>query len=354
MNRTGAQIQKLLDTHLYSAIGGIITKTDSFDTQLVHILSFITRNKKRKPYSIDREEAISILCKSLVTDSPEEKIELVKSLGLERNILQVFVLNFLESYYDEFMYLYYSFLTDKKKRKVHRSRLKALIQSVGCESRSDMYQLLQDAKYYIVQYQKAFSDTVQEYLKLCLSQAKSFVKSKTGHFDRGDVYQRMLRNVVVGINKYDSSKGALTSYIRWWIMNASTCQSTEYEYGIAYSLPQNAKKKVVGGNHTHTNFSVSLDSLQTSMEDDDGSMHDVLADSSVGIERALESDTSLKVLSVLFKRVDSEGLGRLVLEAPEHFTVRERRKMVRHMRKQNLHKHPVYKKSVKILKNKLS
>lgn len=353
MNKTGAQVQKLLDTLLYEAFHGVVTKTQTVDSQLVHVLSFITRNKKRKPCTLVREEAISTICKALSIEDREEKFELIKALGLERNIVQVFIIRLLDSYYDEFMDLYHKFLTDKPNRHIHDRRIKRILTAVGCESRSDMFTVLTNAKYYITIYRDYFSEVVNDYVKLCTHQASNFVKSKSGNFDVHDVRQRILRSVVVAINKYNSSRGALTSYIKWWIMNALTCQSSEYEYGIAYSIPQNTKKQCVTGNINHTNFSVSLDGLKDQVEGDESNLHEILGEEKPDVAHSLESDATVKALSVLYKRVDSYGLGRLVLETPEHFTLREKQKMLRHMKKYNLHKNPKHRKSVKRFKKQL-
>ncbi len=353
MNKTGAQVQKLLDTLLYEAFHGIVTKTQTVDSQLVHVLSFITRNKKRKPCAKDREEAISIICKALTVEDKEEKFELIKSLGLERNIVQVFVIRLIDRYHDEFMEIYNDYLTDKKNRHLHNAKLNRILNAVGCESRSDMYMLLTNAKYYITLYRDYFSEVVTDYVKLCSHKASDFVKSKTGNFDVNDVRQRILRSVVIAINKYSSSKGALTSYIKWWMMNALTCQSSEYEYGIAYSIPQNTKKQCVSGSVSHSNFSVSLDGLQDQTEGDEANLHEILGEERPDVAHSLESDATVRALSILYKRVDSYGLGRLVLEAPEHFTLRERQKMLRHMKKNNLHKNPKHRKTVKQFKRQL-
>lgn len=352
MNKTGAQVQRLLDTFLYRSIEHIIKHTDVFDAQIASILSFITTNKKRKVLSMDREEGISVLCKILTTEDREEKFELLKSLGLERYIIQVFVRNFLEAYQRDFMDLYPKFFNDKKVRERYRAKLNVILKSTGCNSRSEFFMLLTAAEYNERQYSRVFSDTTKQYVKLCAGLAKKHTSSKAGNYDQYDVRQRMLKSVVTALNKYDSSRGALTSYVKWWIFNATTCQSSECEYGIAYSLPQNVKRSMTGGNSNHiaTNFSVSLDTLTSG--EDDGSMHDILKSDLIGVTDQIESDSALKNLAILYKRTDRLGYGRLVLETPEHFTKLEKRKMLKHMRRHKLHKDPQYAESVKNFEKK--
>jgi hypothetical protein len=94
-------------------------------------------------------------------------------------------------------------------------------------------------------------------------QAHTYCKQKGTNFDFDDVQQSLMAAITKALDKYDSSKGALTSYINYWILNALTYASADYghEYGVSYLIPQTQKKAVQGTKAEQVNFSVSLNAM---------------------------------------------------------------------------------------------
>jgi len=339
-NLTGDQISEIMDTLLYNALEPVVLHTDIFDTQMVHILSVITRNKKRKLVALEREDAINILCQIHLESDRQKKFNLIRKIGIERSFIHCFIKRLLDRYKDEFNCLYDKFLTNFDNRRARWSRHLDLIQrDLGATKRSDLYLCFNQSTDYLKMFYAYQQDVAKEYVRLCSTQAKQHVMANPhNQYDFLDVRQGLLQNVIIALNKYDANKGALTSYIKWWMFNAQTCSSSEHEYGIAFTVPQGQKKKLAmsGSANTMINFSTSLDQI---VEDDDG-------DSAEGLHNKVTNDYDLSSevanmresnnIMYLAKHADINGCARLTLDIGEVFSKSEKEKMRVSMREQGL------------------
>src|SRR5690606_36939465 len=133
----------------------------------------------------------------------------------------------------------------------------------------------------------------------------------------------------LAIDKYDSNKGALTSYINWWILNAQTCNTSEHEYGIAYVVPQSHRKKIAEKSTGYLNHSVSLDDLVN--EESSKNLHSLIGDGYDVAEDFERGETS-RMIMYLAKHADINGCARLTLDIGEYFSPEELAVMADHMR----------------------
>lgn len=338
-NLTGDQISEIMDTLLYNALEPVVLYTDIFDIQLSHLHSVITRNKKRKLVALDRDDAINVLCQIQLEEDRQEKFKLIRKIGIERSFVHCFIKRVLDKYLEEFNQLYSWFLTNHQGSRKKWARRLDLIQSdLGAHKRSDLYLCFNQSSDYLKMFYAYQQDVAKEYVRLCSTQAKQhIVANPHNHYDFLDVRQGLLQNVIIALNKYDANKGALTSYIKWWMFNAQTCSSSEHEYGIAYTVPQGQKKKLaVEGSNAMVNFSTSLDQI---VEDEDG-------DSTENLHNRVTNDYDLssevadmkeaKHIMYLAKHADINGCARLTLDIGEVFSNSEQERMREHMRKQGL------------------
>lgn len=326
-NLTGGQIQEVMDTLLYKALEPIIYYTKVFDSQLVYLLTATIKNKKRRLCALDRDQTANILTQAIIEQDPETKLNLIKSLKIERSFIHVFVKRFLEKYRNVFVELYYEYMSLPSKRSMVRARMLPYVKIVGAEGIQDLFLALTQSGEWLSRFYKYFDSIVGQYHKFCYTQAKSHIDTNTSNtYDPKDVVQNFLRNVVVAVNKYDSSKGALTSYIKYWILNSLTCASSEHEYGLAYTIPQGRKKSLVGGNVQHNiNFSTSMDALLGSggSEGEEATLHELLTAETEDINDEHATSSELDKLYLMAKRADPFGIARLTLEIPEVFTREE-------------------------------
>lgn len=334
-NLTGEQIQQILDMFLYKALEPIIKRSRAFDNQIVYILGLITRNRKRKLSSIPREEAIAFLSKALITSFPEEKLTYFRAARIERNFIHMFVQHYLkhcEGYEEE----YQKYLTAKGiQRKYKAKRLDVIAEQLKTDRRS-LYVICINSRKAIDAFYAYRMSVLNQYVKHAGSQAKSFMQANQKHnYDFHDFRQSILKSILVGIDKYDSSKGALTSYINWWILNAQTCNVSDYEYGIAYTVPQGHKRKIANKESSDINYSVSLDTLLTKDEEEEGNLHSMISDGTDVLEDIHKEQQSKKI-QYLVKCLDKSGIVRLSMDIGEFFSKKEFRRMRSIMKKQKL------------------
>lgn len=334
-NLTGEQIQQILDMFLYKALEPIIKRSRAFDDQIVYILGLITRNRKRKLSSIPREEAIAFLSKALITSFPEEKLNYFRAARIERNFIHMFIQHYLkrcEGYEIE----YQKYLTAKGiQRKLKSKRLDVIAEQLKTDRRS-LYVISLNSKQALDSFYDYRMSVLNQYVKHAGAQAKSFMQTNNKqNYDFFDFRQSILKSILVGIDKYDSSKGALTSYINWWILNAQTCNVSDYEYGIAYTVPQGHKRKIANKESSDVNYSVSLDTLLTKDDDEDNSLHTLVSDGSDLVED-IHKEQQSKNVQYLVKCLDKSGIVRLSLDIGEFFSRKEYRRMKMLMKKQKL------------------
>lgn len=335
-NLTGGQIQEILDTLIHGAVSPIIRGCDAFDLQVQYILSVTARNRKRKLSSLPREEAITLMCRYLASSDREEKVRLVAAMRLERGFIYNFVVKFLAETGD-YLDLYHKWCTerDKSARNMHRRRLTALERNIGC-SKGTLFQTINNSQDYLRLAYTFRNSIVMKYVRHSFKQARSFVDMKGPTFDLEDVSQNFLAAVTKAVDKYDASKGALTSYINFWVLNAQTTSNSTHghEYGVAYSIPQLQKKALAekSSKGKAINFSVSLDKMVGNDGEETELGQYIAGDASVEEELTREED--LDHVRFLAKAADIRGAARLYLEVDEVFSRKEKRKMLRTMSKQ--------------------
>lgn len=330
-NLTGEQIQQVLDLFLYKALEPIILNSDVFDAQVSYVLALVSANRKRKPSSLPRERIIELLCKFLISTDRAEKFKLLREARLERSFLHVFISRFLKRY-EPYVVSYRKFvIASARERAVQKANLDALALDAGCETRAGLYRILTIAFPYLNKFYECRSLVLDHYLKMSSRQAKIYIQANGGNFDFHDVRQSILKSILLAIDKYDSNKGALTSYINWWILNAQTCGTSEHEYGIAYTIPQSHRKRIAEQSTGYINYSVRLDDVSSDGTTRD--LHSVLGDDA-NISEDFERDEMSSIIQYLAKCADVRGCARLVLDIGEYFSSKELEKMAEHMREE--------------------
>jgi len=331
-NLTGEQIQQVMDLFLYKALEPIILNSDVFDEQVSYILVLVSANRKRKPSSLPRERTVEILCRFLVSEDRSEKFELLREARLERSFLHVFVGRVLRMF-PNYLSDYSTMMTTDRN---HRLQLKQRLDKQASQLRTDrqgFYRIMSISASYLAKFYECRSKVLDHYLKLSSKQAKIHIDANGSNFDFHDVRQSILKSILLAIDKYDSNKGALTSYLNWWILNAQTCNTVEHEYGIAYVVPQSHRKKIAEKNTGFMNHSVSLDELAG--EDDSKSLHNVLGDGQ-DIHHDFERGETDSIVMYLAKHADISGCARLYLDIGEYFTADELALMQNQMREEGI------------------
>lgn len=332
-NLTGGQIQEVLDYLIYRGLEPIVMNSTIFDVQLVHLLSIASTNKKRKISALGREAFINRVCLALTTSDVHFKMECIAGAKLERGFVYNFLVKFLETA-DGYLDLYTQYLTSSKhtERALLDRRLAAIEKSLSF-SRSTLFQTLTLCRKYVELAYEFRNQIVCQYIRHAYKQAHAYCKSKGANFELHEVQQSLMAAITKALDKYDSSKGALTSYINYWILNSLTYASQSYghEYGIAYQIPQTQKKSLQGTKAEYVNFSVSLNSMLD--DDSEASFGDLLI-SEARTEDAYIANKEAEDTAYLIKHADPKGLARLYLDLAEFISPKEKQRMLRSMKRQ--------------------
>ena len=337
-NMTGGQIQEALDFLIYHALEPIVLNSEVFNIQLVHLLSRSAVNRKRKLSALPREAFLTRLCNALIVDDREERMELIRGAKIERSFVHMFIVGWLNetaTYVDT--YVKWLACSETTERQSLNNRLRVIEESLGM-SRDKLFAQIDAVKTYVEMAYEFRNTVVINYVKHAYKQAKAFKESKAGeqknNVNLSDLSQNLLVAVTKAVDKYDCSKGALTSYVNFWLLNAMTGTHPQHghEYGVAYTIPQNLKKSMARGEHLEqgVNYSISLDSL---FGEDGSSLGDRLLGTE-GTDRTIEEQQELGMVLALIKRADPRGIARLYLDLDEHITEHEKRVMQKTMRDQ--------------------
>ena len=321
-NLTGGQVQEVLDHLMYRALEPIVLHSTIFDAQLSHLLSVVATNRKRKLSALSREDFLNKLCFSLLCADPVLKYETIRTSKIERGFVYNFVVEFLK-HVGDYAKAYEQYLI-KPDTKTDM-RLAAIERNV-CFSRERLLPAINTCSKYLDKTYEFRNVIMSNYLRHAYKQAMAFCSQRGENFDFLDVYQNLVVSVAKALGKYDSSRGALTSYVNYWLLNAQTYASSEHghEYGIAYTIPQSTRKSMAenSGAVADVNFSVSLDSMLA----EDLSLGDLLTNGKT-VDGDAQQEQENERLLMLIKKADRSGIARLYLDIGEVFTVNELRLM---------------------------
>lgn len=331
-NMTGEQIQQIMDMLLYKALEPLILYTNVFDAQVEYLLILIATNRKRKLSSLDRSVVVEKLAAYLSVSDRRQKYECIREARIERYFIHGFIKKFVDSNM-WFLADYNAFLENPSKDQ--QIDLDTAATAIGMCSRFKLYTTINLAQSYIARFYAYRNTIVGHYVKKSSKVAKAHVNSSKAQTDYKDLVQSVLKSIITALDKYDSRKGALTSYIATWSKNAVTT-TKEHEYGVAYTIPQTQRKKVAEGISHDVNYGVSLDALYSD-EDEDGAMalHSVLAPARP-MDEDLEREETISIVQRLAKRVDPTGIARLSLDIGEYFTTLDHSIMQQQMAEEGL------------------
>lgn len=335
-NLTGGQIQEILDFLILSSLTPLVLASDVFNVQIAYLVSLTAQNRKRKVSALPRDEFISLMSKALLVEDKQQRVNLIAAAKIERSFLYNFVVNFLK-FSEPYRELYVQYMRAKRIDKLVLDKKLETIERSLSMTRDQMFPAINVAQDYLELAYRFRNSIVENYIKKAHKQAHAFVKMKGNNFDFQDVSQNFLTAITRAIDKYDSSKGAITSYINWWVINAqSSSQEHDHEYGVAFTIPQLQRRKLAQGEKGDINFSVSLDALLKNKDDESFDLASMISNGEPSIEYRRSAEQELWDMRCLIKRTDRNSLARLYLDIDEAFSPRECRQMVATMELQGI------------------
>ncbi len=284
-NYTSYQYAEVLDTLLYAAVEPLILHTNTCALWIPRILSWYSnQSNSRKISSLDRSDLQSKLCLFLLVPV-EERLELLKKMKLERNLISLMIEDFLELTKE------YRDIEEKACMAPMMSRPDLLgklhhQEDVVGVSNADLYALYQHIRVWYQYYLEFRSYLIEKFTRYAIMKAKeNYVK--VGHaLSLDDIIQHYMLAVGKAIDKCDIDEGPLASYVGQWFLNA-----------------RNTVRKEIGNLQTE-----SYEELEES-EFDFGIHQDV--------EQHVERMQTIERIRKVAQVADPFGLGRLRLEIDE-------------------------------------
>lgn len=299
-NYSSAQYTEVWDTLLYNALEPIVACTNLPDRILADILHFYVENHRRKLSSLPKELVMSSILRYLVA-TPDNKIRRLRQCRLERNVLRLIITTFQQE-----TSLYQSLTLRKARLRPESSKLPKvqgdldLIEArVGYNGSLDLFSVINTVNFWNGQANDFKNMLMEKYLRLIVSQAQTYYKSNNSNMELDDIIQNLIIFTSKALDKYDSRKGTLSSYIMTWLQHAKNVTVVQ-EDGIAFLLP-------VAKRSDCSNLAVSIDAAEvTEIEYECG--------------ENVEVESLRKRVQLLSKLADPMGLGRLALGISEVLT----------------------------------
>lgn len=274
---SGDEIDKIFRKLINICLKKIILYTNFLDEELDYLVLWVFLNKRTKISSLNREQQLRNSFSLTLTDKKNLKFKFLKNLELDKNVLVEFIKKFLRetaSYKKEFEYLLKEDFTNE-------NLLETVEKNIGC-SRDNLYAIIRECETNIKYYEKIKEMIFGKYLKLCKTQ--SMVKQNNNYILDEDDFQGILLAVHKAIDKYNSKKGTLTSYIKLWIKHQKSSK----------------KRKLKEEQKSEFMLDDNLD-LETE----------------TGIEENIVRKEKISIINNICKTGDKYGIGRLSLNISE-------------------------------------
>ena len=301
-NYSSRQLLATLDSLLFSAVNPILQNTQFLDRHLSIVAGWYTNAARRKLASLDSKENFnSIVAAMIVARTPEERIHAWKTLKLERTITFWLIQQWLDT------------MKPWPKAVVNNDyKLKLSCERRGCLIQHEcIFQLIQKVEFWLARSIDFKQQIMEKYMRYAMLEAHAYQSYHREHnphlvIDVNEVAQNFMLAVSKGIDKCDTDKGVLTSYVKSWLKDARNTTVFSHEYGTAFSITSSKKRDIARDLSDMNNISVSLEADEVKN-----------LQSTEDIETTLISRNVVNTVRQLAKAADPLGLGRLVLQITE-------------------------------------
>ncbi len=301
-NYSSRQLLATLDTLLLCAIKPIITKTRFVDRQLSLLCGWYTNAARRKVASLgSKERFISLVVAFIASNSNSDRIKIFQALKLERTLTFWIVQNWLDSLKG----------WPEAIAKLDFATAQSYERRACVVDNQATFQNMQKVEYWLSKAVAFKHQLMEKYMRYAMVEAQAYYayhRKNNPHIQVNvdDVAQNFILAVSKAIDKCDSDKGTLTSYIKSWLQDARNTTHFRHDYGLVFSLPTSKRREIARKQSTVNNLPVDMESPEVQN----------MASSS-NVEQELESANVVNTIRRLAKHADPLGLGRLALNITE-------------------------------------
>lgn len=299
-NLTSFQYLSVLDELLYRAVYPIIESTRFVDVFLAQMLGWQTLNPKRKTSGLGRHAFGANTTLFLLSDSPKQKLKILKRMRLDRSMLFE-ILNRWFEVAEEAEKIGNQVANQEAVLRFHELQEKCLIKSgYGLTS---TYRV---AKYWHAKALSFKHKILEKYTRKCLVTAKRDFEGLEHKVDLDDIVQVYLLTASKAIDKCDTERGVLTTHVDNWLKSAKNVVVSRYITGSG----ADARSVVL---NTTTNNKVVDDLIESaSLEDVEELSH--------SDDEVRERNAHLKEIRMVARAFDPQGFGRVMLHIQEELS----------------------------------
>lgn len=314
-NLSAHQIAKTLDDFIFAALKPILQTSHLVNLAYCEVLYFYALgNKKRKITAHEhRADFMDLLFTFLMADDIDVKAAALRSFKIERQI-NFRIINVYRNGFKNWPTLYSALLNPslpRLERATHLVLERQLRQATVSKEDASRYDLFVAQKSV-----QQFSDlaytfrrwVVEKYIRWAHKKAMSFIRQTALHIDPDDLLENLFVAIMTAIDKYHSDKGALTSYIEYWVKNGATQAAGGHEYGVAYQIPPAQRRKMIEAGVLLDNF---VHDLETAAD---------ICDATPTGEKNLEDQERAEYLYTLLRGYCLHPYSLALLEVPMTFT----------------------------------
>ena len=315
VNLSSRTIEHVLDYFLYSSVKPVFLETDLMDGILSSILVQQTYDGRRKISSLNKQHIFDLILKSINTDNKVDKWKYFKSIKIERTLLVNSVEYFLNNTKN------YLQLEEKLIKTKDTDRIVLLsgdmyrIEQFVGGSRNNLSTVIKDAKFNLDMYFNFKNMVLEKYIRYLWTEAKNSKNSTNLNVNENELFNNFVINADKAIDKFDSDRGTLTSYINNWLKDAKTNPKFGHEYGNSFSVSSTGRRSIMNnkeqGNYFNSNISTSIDEWvnfipdEKDIEDEIGERQEREKNISI-IQKISKSRIPMIVLDIPFKFSKSE------------------------------------------------
>lgn len=324
-NLTGGQIERLTNYLLLAqALRPLYVQTTYLDSLPYEILNATVIYPRRKLSGLNQNDLTDGLCDVLIQPTRRKAWEAFSKLRVERTSVVKRVTKFLAEYEDSgYEEAYQGYLLDPSREDL-LDQIEGIERYFGCQ---------QFNLWHVYRHVKAYSDVffefrgavVEQFMYLARKSAGYYYQNRTRDISFDDLLQNVLASIAKALDRYDAQKGALTSYINFWLINAQA--QDKHAEGLAYDVPNSTKVNQASGKNTNVNFAVSL----TKPMGEELTLEDTLVSQEPTPEQHYEQAEQENLLLILIKCADVGGIFRLTNGLKEVFLPNELKQMQRYM-----------------------
>lgn len=289
-NLSSHQYLSGLDKLLMQACSPIVEHTSFFEGFLAKILAWQYTNSRRKASSSEKADLATNITFFLISSSLKAKMYYLSKMKLDRGILSEGIRSWLALADD-----YHQVVTDPRflEQDVEKSLLREHEFESKCQLRPghSLFGPLQQVRLWHDRYNQFKSMILEKYTRKCLMQAQQdYEEFFKRSIQLDDIVQVYLFYAVRAIEKCDTTKGVLSTYVSDWLRHAKQ-QVTK----------QHGERTGKSGEYSIWT-TVSLDNLDVDSID-------------LSVSNAFEENTASDILRLrqIAKIFDPLGIGRLVL-----------------------------------------